>query len=207
MRRHARASPAPIEWAVSEQVLGIPARVEPAVLDAVRRAHPVVPARQESFRDAAETTMAVALPDASMMLSLVVGADGAVLVYAGGEDVFRAPGRLHGVAAALGADSIVHALAYTTPAGDVELGVFDAARLAGCDLSALPMLERHVQVHARLHAGPLPAVVRYHWAGFAGTCYHDLARAGKPFDAHQMLVFRPGGVVRVLGPLVTGGSR
>lgn len=198
---------APTAWAVSGQVLGISVRAEAGLLAAVQSAHPSVPARQESFRESAMAEMAVALPDESMMLTFVVTADGAVLVYAGGADVFRAQGWLQGLAATTGADSIVHALAHTNKVGEVELGVFDAARLAGRDLRALPMLERHEQVHARLHAGPLPARVRYHWAGYAATCYRELASGRLPFDSHQMLVFRPEGVARVLGPIVTRSSR
>ena len=61
----ARAPPAraPIEWAVSLQVLGIPARVEPTVLDAVRRAHPDPIPSHDMFVEEASVWLVLSLGD------------------------------------------------------------------------------------------------------------------------------------------------
>jgi hypothetical protein len=192
---------------------GVCVAVDPALSLARGLMHPTIPDRVRSLRLPEDyDRCAIVLPDEYHMLTFVTDVNGGSFVYSdmNGDYVFRCQATWVGVCAVFGVDSVVHGVAYRGDArhraGELVLGVFDASRLNGVELSDRPILERHQCVHARMHAaGKLPDRVLYHWLGYAESCYRSVERA--PFESHQMLLFKDNGdCERVLGPLRIGNG-
>lgn len=84
-------------------------------------------------------------------------------------------------------DSILVGFVYADRDMRVNVGVFDAVRIAGRDdISRQPPLERHQQIAKMLMDGT--GMVRHHWAGFAESCRSllDVKQCRLPFDVDAL---------------------
>ena len=115
------------------------------------------------------------VPEHAMLVTLVVTPDGATLVDTHQTDgvLYMARPRYQ-LRRVVRDDSVVHAFMYRDREGEPRLGVFDANKLAGEDVSALEPLQRHCRVFEAYHAAAaayvLPAHVQYHGVFYEHSC-------------------------------------
>lgn len=85
-------------------------------------------------------------------------------------------------------DSVVHAFIYSDRDGHTLLGVFDANKIAGEDVTALAPLQRHCRVFDLFHvvAGLAPAHIAYHGVFYEHACL-ELDCTNLPFRPESVL--------------------
>ena len=137
---------------------------------------PVVREAYSSVRPVPEDFLAASvMPDNALLVTLLVTPCGATFVDTHQSEgvLFMARPRyqLRGVVAD---DSVVHAFMYRDRECQQRLGLFDANKLGGEDVSVLAPLDRHCRVfdayHAAAAAGPRPANVQYHGVFYEHAC-------------------------------------
>lgn len=186
---------------VVAQILGIQVYVDLSVIDC--SINPTrVPARVSSFSPELSGHCAIMLPSEHHMLTFIIDGLDSVFVHTDlcPDSLFTAQTKWNFLARMFGSDSVIHCVFYRDASNALALGVFDATRLSGVDLSAHEMLERHVKVHDIVHSS-VSSELNYHWMGYARNCYEHIRSPEKPFHAHQMLVFTLDGNRRVLASL------
>ena len=131
------------------------------------------------------------MPDNALLVTLLVTAGGATFV-----DTHQCEGvlfmarpryQLRGV---MTDDSVVHAFMYRDRGRHLRLGIFDANKLGGEDVSALAPLQRHCRVyeayHAAAAAGFATAYVLYHGVFYEHACL-EIDTRELPFFSSSVL--------------------
>ena len=183
--------------------LGIQVYVDKNMVDdSIRPKH--VPTRVHSFSSSMSRDCAIMLPSEFHMLTFVVDDVNAVFIHTElcMDSLFIVQPMWNFMATVFGRDSVIHCVLYHDKANALVLGVFDATRLRGVDLSSESIIQRHIKVHEILHQNPHPDVY-YHWLGYAQNCLENLHNPNNPFSAHQMLIFGPDCNKRVLANIDT----
>ena len=131
---------------------------------------------------------ACVLPEHSMLVSMLVCRNGATFVYTHErEGVLFTARPQYSLRGIVPDDSVVHAFVYCDRDGRVLLGVFDANKIGGADVSTLAPLTRHCQVFDMYHAQRTAAeLVVYHGVYYEHACL-QLDSASLHFQASRIL--------------------
>jgi len=62
------------------------------------------------------------------------------------------------------------------------VALFDASHIDGVDLRAQGAIERHTQVHEKMHALPASSCLHYHWCGYEEHCMRPFHHMKLGFD-------------------------
>jgi len=129
------------------------------------------------------------MPEHAILVSLIVLEDGVTFVDTHERDgvlfMARPDFNLRGI---VPADSVVHGFMYSDRDGLALLGVFDANKIAGEDVTALAPLQRHCRVFDIFHSNNLkvPAHITYHGVFYEHACL-ELDCANLPFRSSGVM--------------------
>jgi hypothetical protein len=130
--------------------------------------------------DADVATPATLVPRNAQVLSFMVDAEGGTYVWHDGLYTVRAG---YGLAEAVGCDSIVYGFAYREAERTV-VRLFDACRLRGESLAAMPCMQRFEQLFNRASTASKVAhsAVRLHWVWNEDWLHRTVLSSGERFD-------------------------
>jgi hypothetical protein len=131
------------------------------------------------------------MPRDALLVTLVVCENGATFV-----DTHEDTGTLHmarpdfSLSGFVPDHSVIHALCYTNKKNKRMLGLFDASKIGGEDMTGLTPLQRHCSVFEMYHAAAkdksVPAHILYHGVYYQKACL-EMRRDNLHFETESLL--------------------